>query len=1518
MLCYFAASLPGQNQAAKWYYANGAGLDFMTNPPSPITGSMAAYFSCASIADAAGNLLFYTNGSSIWNQQHQVMSGGTGLNGNSRQSVLIVPQPGSSTIYYVFTCNSVTGGLFYTTVDMSLGAGLGAVTSLTVPLISNNTLVGKVAGTAHCSGNAFWVVAETGSAPARSFYAFLVTASGVNVTPTVSPGYSVSLGSSAGQMHFSSRGNKLGMVSGIQANYSPLAPVSGNLFHVWDFDAATGVVSNSLALGISYWNNPVLVGAAASGCEFSPNGSKFYGSVARYSNINNLDQSAILQWDLCAGSSTAIAASEYTANNASYNGIAPYDQGDLQLAPNGKIYVMRENMTAIDVIGNPDNAGAGCNYQLGAQSTGTLLTGFCLPNVLSSYLQPTFGISPFTQTVSCLSASFSAPPVPILACAAVGPTVGLLWNFGEPASGAANTSTNSNPVHNYAVPGTYTVQLSFIAGCATRSIALPVTISPAMLSFSSSSITCAALGSATASPLGGIGPFSYSWIPGGQNGPTASGLIPGTYSVAFSDQGTGCAYTATINFPPLVPLTGQVNNSPSIPCSGVGTGTADITLYGSSGSSYYYWNNGLTVQTTPSVSNLAGGLHTVTVVDALTSCSVTQSFFINQPPAFSLLLGSSSPSVCAGGSVTLSVSGSGGTPAAGYTYTWSNGAPAGSIVVSQAVAGIYNYSVNGNDGNGCAAAGSMSVSFIPNPTVSVTDVSICPNQSGTLSAGGAASYSWQPQAIVSASLVDSPAASSSYTVTGEALGCLSSPVSANIVVMAAPAASIAAVNPVCQGQVLSFTASTGSVFAWSGPAAFSSGLQSPVIAQALPANGGVYTLTLTASNGCTAQASLVQTVIPTPTLLAQGSTVCVGATLTFSVNSAANSTFSWTGPAAINSTQQNLQIANAGIPQSGTYSVVMTSVEGCTASAIANALVVPPPPLSLSLSSSSFCAQALSGSPNSMTLTAGGAASYTLSTPNHIYNPNPAGPSSPLSLSPPYLNTGPATATLTGSNGVCTASLLASFSIVPNPTLSALSPSPVICAGQSYTYTSNGAASYTWSASSPGAFTYTSGDVAVANPSVNAVFSVVGGSLGCYSALQSSTITVNTLPVVALGGHPVICPNSSTSLTASGSATAYSWTPSLALSAATGNTVSVSPAQLQSYTVTGSLNSCTSSAVITVSVLPLPAASFSASSYALCLNDAIMLTGSGGETYLWRIPGGVQLSGQQAQFQAANLNQSGTFTLTVTDQRGCRNSATANISIKALPNATLSGPLQGCVPWCARLELLGSSSITGQWSFNQQNLGSSTFQYCFQSPGTYTVSNRLYDSGTGCSAVKQYQLSVYPKPVAAFEFSPATPVESLDEVLFTSNSSDAIALSWHLHTPEQVESSGSDLRYTFKAPGLWPVALVVSNQWTCSDTLVKAIQVEPLFNLYVPNAFSPNGDALNDIFYPVGSGVVDYHLLIYDRWGQLVFESHSLQQGWDGSFNGEPAKTDSYAWKIRATNSSGKSMERQGHVNLLR
>ncbi len=351
----FSVNSFAQKQAVKWYFGNNAAMDFLSGTPVPFSGSaMTMLEGVASIADTAGNTLFYTNGYKVWNKNNLQMPNGTGLLGdnNSAQAAIIVPWPGNPNQYFIFTTPTWgTGELRYSVVDMTLLGGLGDVTSKNVALFSNSTE--KVTAVYHANGTDIWVIGHEWLT--NNFYSYLVTAAGVNTTPVITSSGTIASGTLgfAGYMKASHKGHKLAYA----------CTVGMDLVELFDFDNATGIPSN-----------PVTINSIdnAYGLEFSPDDSKLY--------VTEENPQIICQWDVNAGSAAAIIASQVNLTGSGGDAFAA-----LQLGPDGKIYMANRFSNKIGVINLPNAAGTACNF---TDDVITLTSGsnqYGLPNYFQSY-----------------------------------------------------------------------------------------------------------------------------------------------------------------------------------------------------------------------------------------------------------------------------------------------------------------------------------------------------------------------------------------------------------------------------------------------------------------------------------------------------------------------------------------------------------------------------------------------------------------------------------------------------------------------------------------------------------------------------------------------------------------------------------------------------------------------------------------------------------------------------------------------------------------------------------------------------------------------------------------------------------------------------------------------------------------------------------------------------------------------------------------------------------------------------
>lgn len=432
-----------QNEANIWYFGYYAGLDFNSGSPVALDdGQLRTDEGCASISDSYGNLLFYTDGSTVYDSSHNIMQNGTGLFGgaSSTNSAIIVPKPGNSNIYYIFTVKDQRGieGLSFSEVDMTLNNGMGAITSLKNQILYS-PVSEKLTAIKHSNGFDSWVVSHKWSS--NEFIAYHVSSLGVNNVPVES---------SIGNYH----GDENDMVQGamkISPDGTKLATATRKVgVELFDFDNASGKVSNARVLitpdiQLEYYY--------FYGIEFSSNSRYLYA---------NEQETGVYQFDTKAGDTNDIINSKTTLAN--YDNNYRYNFGSMQLAFNGKIYVARVNSFYLDVINSPNQMGVASGYQENA---------IFLNNQRSIY-----GLPPFIQSFFNLSSlNFENICFGDLTKFLLNDTVdSVVWDFGDPASGVNNTSTDFEPTHVFTSPGSYEVSVTATIGTETATETATVTI----------------------------------------------------------------------------------------------------------------------------------------------------------------------------------------------------------------------------------------------------------------------------------------------------------------------------------------------------------------------------------------------------------------------------------------------------------------------------------------------------------------------------------------------------------------------------------------------------------------------------------------------------------------------------------------------------------------------------------------------------------------------------------------------------------------------------------------------------------------------------------------------------------------------------------------------------------------------------------------------------------------------------------------------------------------------------------
>ncbi len=389
-----------QGEANNWYFGFGAGITFNTTPPSALTdGMLSTDEGCSSISDAAGNLLFYSNGETIYNRNHQIMENGTGLDGHfsSTQSALIVPQPLSPNLYLIFTIGAEAGfngsdnGLSYSIIDIELDNGNGAVIEKNIQLLNYTTE--KQTAVRHANGRDIWII--THLFESNAFYSFLITCNGVQPDPIISyVGQShiePNLGcceatSTLGCMKSSPDNTKVAVVWSVLTGLDTQAGLVMGDWHLelFDLDNSTGKLSNPIAM--SYGNNSNI--NKSYGVCFSPDNTKLYQTAYQGVPSNKLFQYDLTVADIPA--SQTIITEEY---------IKAF--GTMEIGPNGKIYIARTNgHKFLSVLNNPNASGVDVDYEKEGISLEGINSTWGLPNILYDYsFQPVFDFFPADSTI---------------------------------------------------------------------------------------------------------------------------------------------------------------------------------------------------------------------------------------------------------------------------------------------------------------------------------------------------------------------------------------------------------------------------------------------------------------------------------------------------------------------------------------------------------------------------------------------------------------------------------------------------------------------------------------------------------------------------------------------------------------------------------------------------------------------------------------------------------------------------------------------------------------------------------------------------------------------------------------------------------------------------------------------------------------------------------------------------------------------------------------------------------------
>ena len=950
----------------------------------------------------------------------------------------------------------------------------------------------------------------------------------------------------------------------------------------------------------------------------------------------------------------------------------------------------------------------------------------------------------------------------------------------------------------------------------------------------------------------------------------------GVYTVTYTDL-SGCSSTSA-------PVAVTVNALPTVD-AGLNQSICDgnnATLNGT-GAATYTWDNGVTdgVPFSPAVGTIT---YTVTGTDA-NGCENTDvvDVTVNTLPTVDAGL---NQTICDGDNVTLN--GAGAT-----TYTWDNGVTDG-VAFTPAV-GTVTYTVTGTDGNGCENTDVADITVNALPAVGAgLDQTICDGDNVTLNGSGATSYTWDNG--VTDGVAFTPAVGTlTYTVTGtDANGCENTDV-ADVIVNALPAVNAGLDQSICDGNNITLSGTGATSYTWDN------GVTDGVpFTQALGTT--TYTVTGTDANGCENTDFVDVTVNALPIVDAGlDQTICDGDNVTLNGSGAA--TYTWDNgvtdgvaftPAVgtvtytVTGTDANgcentdvadilvnaLPIVDAGLdlaicdgdnvtlngsgatsytwdngvtdgvafmPSVGTitYTVTGTDANGCENTDVADVTVNALPVIDAGLD------QAICDGDN-VTLHGAGAVAYSWD--NGVTNGVPFTPS-----------VGTITYTVTGTDGNgCENTDVTDVTVFALPPVDA-GLDQEACDGDNVTLNGSGATTYSWDNSVLEGIAFT--------PSVGTVTYTVTGTdaNGCVNTDQVD-VTVHALPVVDAGLDQEVCDGDDVTLNGAGAVT-YVWD-----NAVTDGVAFIPSVGTLTYTVTGTDdNGCINTDDIDVTVHALPPVT-AGPDQSVCDGESVTLSGSGATSYTWdnAISDGVAFTPAVGTL---------TYTVTGTDDNGCINTDIAVVTVYALPN--VEAGLDQTV--CEGDAVILSGTGAEFYSWDNGVMNDTAF---VPSVGTtmYTVTGA---DTNGCINIDSLFITVNVAPIADEDMIFAGcyqdgPIDLLDSLAFTTYPT-------HFADPySNGELFASEVNTVGLGAGEFTYAYVFEAPEACpNDTSFITLNLEDCSIISIPQLFTPNGDGTNDFFVIEG---VDYndgnHLTIFNRWGNVVFESTNYKNDWNGeSYN---------------------------------
>ncbi len=858
--------------------------------------------------------------------------------------------------------------------------------------------------------------------------------------------------------------------------------------------------------------------------------------------------------------------------------------------------------------------------------------------------------------------------------------------------------------------------------------------------------------------------------------------------------------------------------------------------------------------------------------------------------------------------------------------------------------GIYTVDLTVTDINGCTASSNYQITITAPANASAgVDVSICDGDAANLLGSGGTTYSWSPATGLSdpniANPVATPALTTTYTLTvTDANGCQGTD-DIQVTVNPLPTAAFDATTE-CLGTATQFSDQSTSTFgtiathAWDFGDNNSSALQDPNHTYGLEGNYNV-TLTVTATGGCTNSTTEVVTVYPQPVADFTFTDECLDTPNSFQDQSAISSgtinSWAWdfnNGESSSTAQNPNYAFATDGLKN---VDLAVTSADGCSASQSYQVEVFPLP--QAMFSAPDLCLGATTDFTDLSQVSSGTITNWdwdfddnnfsTLTSPSHT-----------------YANADQYDVTLlVTTDRSCVSSVTLPVIISTNPVAGFTFVEA--CETDDVVFTSTSSISvgnidiWAWDFGDSNSSGTEHPSHSYSTYGTYTVGLTVTSPEGCSDFIEQD-VNVHPYPIADFT-VTTECFGTPTQFTDGSSVSGdiistWAWdfgdnsSPS---SSQNPTNQYVQEGQFTAILTVTTPNSCSATVSYPVTVHAMPVAEFDNTT--VCAEnptDFENLTQLSSGTLVsvnWDFGDGNSGSGDNPSNLYADY---GVYvaTMTVTSDEGCIDQISHEVQVYPLPEVDFtSDVISGCQPLNVQFVDLstipGSSVIASRvWDIGVGDPISSTApNYTYIQQGSYDVTLTV-TSLEGCTSVLTLAdaITVFPKPKAAFSFGPQ-PTTLFDPVIeFTDESSGATEWAWSFG--DDIISSQQDPEHEYLDSGTYVVELIAINDFDCTDTIEDIVVIDPVITLFIPEAFTPNSDGVNDKFFARGTGITKFKMSIFNRWGQQVFTTWDIDNGWNGTLNnsGLEVKQDIYTYKIILEDISGREKAYKGIVTLLR